>query len=62
MKRKRIVYWEFAIDIVGPRYRTKTQRRAIHRLLPRRRLQEIEQAALQITKAKLPAGFTAAVS
>ena len=62
MKRKRIIYWEFAIDIVGPRYRTKTQRRAIHKTLSRKRLGEIDQAALRTTKSKLPPGFTAIVS
>ena len=63
MKRRRtIVYWSFVIDILGPRSSTGRQRRAIHRLLSRKRLRDIEQTALQITKAKLPAGFTAAVS
>ena len=63
MKRQQtITYWEFSIDIIGPRFRTKTQRRAIHKVLSRKRLQEIEQAALQETKAKLPPGFTATVS
>lgn len=57
-----ITYWEFSIDIIGPRYRTKSQRRAIHKVLSRRRLRDIEQAALVATKAKLPAGFTATVS
>ena len=63
MKRQQtITYWEFSIDIIGPRYRTKTQRRAIHKVLSRKRLREIEQAALQVTKAKLPPRFTATVS
>jgi len=63
MKRQQtITYWEFSIDIVGPRYRTKSQRRAIHKVLSRKRLREIEQAALQTTKDKLPPGFTATVS
>jgi hypothetical protein len=60
-RQQTITYWEFSIDIIGPRFRTKTQRRAIHKVLSRKRLQEIEQAALQETKAKLPPGFTATV-
>ena len=63
MKRQRtITYWSFVIDIVGPKFGRKTQRRAIHKVLSRKRLREIEQAALLTTKAKLPAGFTAIVS
>jgi len=50
------------IDIVGPRYGRKSQRQAIHRVLSRKRLRDIEQAALLATKAKLPAGFSAIVS
>ena len=63
MKRQQtITYWEFSIDIVGPRYRTKSQRRAIHKVLSRKRLRDLEQAALLATKAKLPAGFRAMLS
>ena len=63
MKRPHtITYWEFSIDILGPRYRTKSQRRAIHKVLSRKRLRDIEQAALLATKAKLPPRFTATVS
>ena len=63
MKRERtITYWSFEIDIVGPRFGTRAQRRAIHKVLSRKRLREIEQAALLTTKAKLPVGFTAMVS
>jgi len=61
-RRRTITYWEFSIDIFGPRYRTKSQRRAIHKVLSRKRLRAIEQGALQATKAKLPPGFTATVS
>jgi hypothetical protein len=57
-----ITYWEFSIDILGPRYRTKSQRRAIHKVLSRKRLRDIEQAALLATKAKLPSGFRAMLS
>jgi hypothetical protein len=60
--KRTIVYWEFAIDILGPRYRTKAQRRRAHKILPRKRLKEIEQAALLATKAQLPLGFRAVAS
>jgi hypothetical protein len=63
VKRQRtITYWSFVIDIVGPRFARKNQRSAIHKVLSRKRLRDIEQAALLTTKAKLPAGFTATVS
>ncbi len=63
MKRQRtIVYWSFVIDICGPRYSRKSQRRAIRKVLSRKRLRDIEQAALLVTEGKLPAGFTAKVS
>jgi hypothetical protein len=57
-----IVYWSFVIDTTGPRFRTRAQRRAIHKVLSRKRLRDIEQAALLVTTAKLPTGFTATVS
>jgi hypothetical protein len=60
--KRTIVYWEFAIDIVGPRHRTKAQRQKAHKMLSRKRLREIEQAALLATKAQLPPGFRALVS
>ena len=60
MKRQRtIVYWEFNIDILGPRHEELAERRKARKVLSRKRLREIEQAALMATKAKLPAGFTA---
>jgi hypothetical protein len=63
VKRQRIiVYWEFNIDILGPRHQKLVDRRKARRVLSRRRLREIEQAALLATKAKLPAGFSAIVS
>ncbi len=63
MKRKRIiVYWEFTIDILGPGYKSIAKRRKMRKLLSRKRLRDIEQAALRATKAKLPAGFSATVS
>jgi hypothetical protein len=61
-RQQTITYWAFSIDILGPRYSRKDQRRAIHKLLSRKRLRDIEHAALVATKAKLPAGFTATVS
>jgi hypothetical protein len=63
MKSQRtIVYWEFAIDILGPGLKTIAKRRKMRKLLSRKWLREIEQAALLATKAKLPAGFTATAS
>ena len=63
MKGQRtIVYWEFNIDILGPRHKTLAERRKARKILSRKRLRDIEQAALLATKAKLPAGFTATVS
>ena len=63
MKHKQtITYWEFSIDILGPRYRTKVQRRKAHKILSRKRLAEIEQAALLATKAQLPTGFWPVIS
>lgn len=63
MKHQRtVVYWGFAIDIVGPWFESKEQRRAIRKVLSRKRLRTIERAALLATKAKLPTGFKATVS
>ena len=63
MKRKRvIVYWEFTIDILGPGSKSVAKRRKMRKVLSRKRLRDIEQAALLATSAKLPAGFTATVS
>ena len=63
MKRQRtILYWSFVIDIFGPRYSTKDQRRAVRKVLSRKRLRDIEQAALVATRAKLPPRFKATVS
>jgi hypothetical protein len=63
VRRKRIiVYWEFTIDIFGPGYKSISDRRKMRKVLSRKRLREIEQAALLATKAKLPTGFTAKVS
>ena len=57
-----IWYWSFVIDVFGPRYSKKKQRDAVRKVLSRKRLADVERAALKITKAKLPAGFTATVS
>jgi hypothetical protein len=63
MKRQRIiVYWEFTIDILGPGHKSIAKRRKMRKVLSRKRLKVIEQAALLATKAKLPAGFTATLS
>ena len=63
MKLKRtIVYWEFAIDIVGPWRETRAERERVRKHLPKKQLKEIEQAAWLATKAKLPPGFRAVLS
>jgi hypothetical protein len=63
VKRQRtILYWSFVIDVFGPKYSKRSQREGVHKVLTRKRLRELEQAALQATKAKLPAGFTATAS
>ena len=60
MKRKRkVVFWGFAIDIVGIQHEGKAQRRKARQLLSRKLLGDIEKAALLATKAKLPPGFSA---
>lgn len=61
-RRETIVYWEFNIDILGPRFQALKDRRRARKVLSRKRLQEIERAALTATKAKLPAGFRAILS
>jgi hypothetical protein len=63
VKRQRIIlYWEFNIDILGPRHEKLVERRKARKVLSRKRLRTIEQAALLVTKANLPPGFTATVS
>ncbi len=63
MKPQRtIVYWGFAIDIVGPWFESKEQRRAIRKVLSRKRLRTIERAALLAVKAKLPSDFRVTIS
>ena len=63
MKRQRtIVYWEFNIDILGPRHKKLAERRKARKVLSRKRLRLIEAAALLATKAKLPVGFRAMLS
>jgi hypothetical protein len=63
MKRQRtIVYWEFNIDILGPRHETLTERRKARKVLSKKRLREVEEAALIATNAKLPPGFRAMLS
>jgi hypothetical protein len=63
MKRQQtIIYWEFNIDILGPRHEKLAERRKARKILSRKRLRVIEQAALLAAKAKLPAGFRATLS
>ena len=63
MKRQRIiVYWEFTIDILGPWHNELSDRRKTRKVLSRKRLRGIEQAALLATKVNLPPGFKAIVS
>jgi hypothetical protein len=61
-RKRTIVYWEFVITLVGPRYPTKADRERVRRVLPKKRLKEIERVAWLATQAKLPAGFKAVLS
>jgi hypothetical protein len=61
-RRRKIVYWEFNVDIVGPRLGSKAKRQKLRKVLSPRRLRAIEAAALAATRAKLPAGFRAVLS
>ncbi len=62
MKREQtLVYWEFNIDILGPRYEGLEERRKARKILSKR-LRQIERAALLATKLKLPPGFRAILS
>jgi len=62
VKRKRIiVYWEFTIDILGPRYEGLEERRKARKILSKR-LRQIERAALLAVEAKLPSVFRAPIS
>ena len=63
MKRQRsIVYWEFTIDILGPWHEKIAERRKARQILSRKRLREIEKAALLAANAKLPPGFSTLLS
>jgi hypothetical protein len=63
VKRQRsIVYWEFTIDILGPWHERVAERRNARNVLSRKRLREIEKAALLAAKAKLPPGFSTLLS
>ena len=63
MKRQRtITYWEFSIDILGPRHEKLAERRKVRKILSRKRLRLIEAAALLVTKTNLPPGFRAMLS
>ena len=63
MKQKRtIVYWAFNIDILGPRHEKLAERRKARKVLSRKRLRQVERAALIAAKAYLPRGFRAMLS
>ncbi len=63
MKRQRIiVYWEFTVDILGPWHKQLSDRRKTRKVLSRKRLRVIEQAALLAAQTHLPAGFAAKLS
>ena len=59
--KQTIVYWAFNIDVVGPRYETLEERRKARKILSKR-LRQIEEAALQAAKEKLPEGFRVMLS
>jgi hypothetical protein len=62
LKRHRtIVYWEFNIDILGPRYEALAERQKARRALAKR-LKQIERAALLAAQKNLPPGFRAILS
>lgn len=61
LRKKRITYWEFSVEITGPRYRTKAERRRIHRILSKKLLKQIEDLARLAAKSMLPPGFQAKV-
>ena len=63
MKKPRtIVYHAFNIEIVGPQYRTKAQRRKIRKILSRALMREIERTAKAAAQNKLPANFRIRIS
>jgi hypothetical protein len=63
VKRQRtIVYWEFTIDILGPWRERVAERQKARKVLSRKRLREIEKAALLAAQARLPPGFSTLLS
>ena len=62
IRRERIVYWAFNIEIIGPRYETKAEGRRIRRILSRKLLKQIEELARLASESKLPPGFRVKVS
>jgi len=58
-EKTRITYWEFSIEIIEPRYKTKAEGRRIHRNLSRKLLRQIEELARLAAESKLPPGFAA---
>jgi hypothetical protein len=61
-KPRTIVYHAFHVEIVGPRYRTKVQRRKIRKVLSRALLLGIETASQVAAQKKLPAEFEIRIS
>jgi hypothetical protein len=61
-KPRTIVYHAFHVEIVGPRYRTKVQRRKIRKILSRALLRGIEKASQIAAQEKLPANFEIRIS
>jgi len=61
VRKKRIVYWAFCIDITRPKY-TKSKNQRARKKLSRKQLQEIEELAARTAQSKLPPGFRAEVS
>jgi len=61
-KPRTIVYHAFQVEIVGPRYRTKVQRRKIRKILSRALLRGIEKASQVAAQKKLPANFGIRIS
>ncbi len=61
-RRRKVVYWAFNIEVLGPRCETKAEDRRVHQALSKKTLQDIEEAAKSAAQGKLPPGFTARLS
>lgn len=57
-KKKLITYWTFTIEITGPRYQTRAERRRLSFAKLREQIREVARLG---AKSKLPAGFRAKV-